>query len=73
MASPVSQEILMELKLSFWSVQGEIISKKAKSMPVTSAAPSLDILLYPGELLESCDVTCVVATPTALRTFDQWL
>ena len=35
--------------------------------------PSLEILLYPGELLESCDVTCVVATPTALRTFDQWL
>lgn len=59
--------------LSFCSVQGEIVSKKAKAVPVTSAVPSLEILLYPGELLEPCDVTCVGATPTALRTFVQWL
>lgn len=50
MAFLVSQERLMELKLSFWSVQRAIISKKVKAVPVTSAVPSLEILLYPGAL-----------------------
>lgn len=57
--------------LGFWYIQGVIISREAKLFSMTSAVPSLGILLYPGELMAFHDVTSVVATPTALRALLQ--
>ena len=56
--------------LSLHSVSSGRNSCKEIKSPclMTSAVPSLEILPYPGELSESCDVTCVLEMPTALKT-----
>lgn len=52
MVSPLLQGDSWKGNFIFWSVHGELISKEAKSVP-HDISSSLNILLYPGELLAS--------------------
>ncbi len=72
MAPSVSQERLLERKphVLFGGSFGRSVSsgRNISKDITTSAVHSLKILRYPGELLEFCDVTRVLETPTALKT-----
>ena len=75
MTPSVSHERLLERKPHVLvgrsvgqSVWGEILASRLRPCLMTSAVPSLEILRYPGEFSDFCDVTCVLETPIALKT-----
>ena len=71
MASSVSRDRLLESKpqLALSQFREKELQGGKSPCLMTSSVPSLETLPYPGELSESCDVTCVLETPTALKTY----
>ena len=75
MVPSLSQQRLLERKPQVpvgWSVggsvRGKILARRKRPCLTTSAVPSLEILRYPIELSDFCDVTRVLETPNALKT-----